>query len=365
MTQPARIPVAIIGGGPAGATIAHRLAVAGVPSLVVERTAGSGNPVGETLAPTIQPLLARLGLAGALAASAPLPAWGNRSCWGGDALDERPVIAMPYGSGWHLDRPAFNAALLDAAEDAGARVLRRTALDGIAPLAGGGWRISLAGPRGPRIVDAGILVDAGGRSAPVARRLGVTRARAGSLVAAWTTLPRDPAIRDAATLVEATPRGWWYVAALPGDRFAAAWFSDPDLLAEDRPWTPEGWGALLAETRYTRDMLAGNMPSAATIGIAPAHPSRLDRVVGEGWIAVGDAAATHDPLSSMGIGSAMAVAAQGADALIAHLSGDALALPDYAARFAPREERELRDLAAVYRLEQRWPDAPFWRRRNG
>ena len=57
-----RATVAVIGGGPAGASAALTLARHGIPALLLEQSDGSGNPDGECLAPTANPLLHRLGL---------------------------------------------------------------------------------------------------------------------------------------------------------------------------------------------------------------------------------------------------------------------------------------------------------------
>src|SRR3954453_14001940 len=126
MTGSDRAAVAVIGGGPAGVSAARELARCGVATLLLERSDGSGNPVGECLAPSANALLHRLGLYDALFASGALPSHGNRSSWGGDgALLDRDFLREPLGHGWHLDRPRFNAILLDAAASAGVTVWRR------------------------------------------------------------------------------------------------------------------------------------------------------------------------------------------------------------------------------------------------
>jgi 2-polyprenyl-6-methoxyphenol hydroxylase-like FAD-dependent oxidoreductase len=363
VSEPLRTPVVIVGGGPAGCAAALRLGEAGVPSLILERTGGEGNPLGESLAPTIGPLLDRLGVADAPERSGALPGRANRSCWGSTRVDERPHLASPYGTGWQLDRPAFNATLLDAAARAGATVLRNAPLRFIAPLPGGGWRLGVSGGEGPRTIEAGFAIDAGGRAAPLARRLGVRRIRHDALTAAWTVQPVERMLGPA-TLVESVEHGWWYAAPVPGGRVVVALFSDPCLIATHRAWQPQGWMRLLADTTLlSGELREAGMRLPERVRMAAAGPSRLERAAGEGWLAAGDAAATHDPLGSHGIGSALATAIQGADAVLALLAGNAAALEDYAARFAPRHDAEGRQVRAVYALERRWPDAPFWRRR--
>ncbi len=116
--------VAVIGGGPAGASAALTLACHGISTLLLEQSDGSGTRDGECLAPSANALLHQLGLYDTLLTTQPLPSHGTRSSWG--ALASRDFLLDPHGHGWHLDRPAFNAALLQSAEHAGGVVRRRS-----------------------------------------------------------------------------------------------------------------------------------------------------------------------------------------------------------------------------------------------
>ena len=95
-----------------------------------------------------------------------------------------------------------------------------------------------------------------------------------------------------------------------------------------------------------------------------ARSSRLDMVVGPGWLATGDAAYSIDPLSGRGIASALLTgraAGETARAMIAgDTHGDAMAYPqliDELHRDGFTRQTE------AYEDERRWPQAPFWRRR--
>jgi flavin-dependent dehydrogenase len=87
--------------------------------------------------------------------------------------------------------------------------------------------------------------------------------------------------------------------------------------------------------------------------------------MGDGWIAAGDAAAAYDPLSSHGIGSALAGGRQAADAVAAHLDGDGAAFTNYRERLLAEYARYLWTRDGYYRDERRWSGAPFWERRHG
>jgi flavin-dependent dehydrogenase len=97
----------------------------------------------------------------------------------------------------------------------------------------------------------------------------------------------------------------------------------------------------------------------------PASSSRLDRFGDVDWLAVGDAAATQDPLSSEGILVAMESGLEGAAAAARVLRGDRDGLAAAAAQRETRWLGYLDQLCRHYGMERRWPDAPFWRRRTG
>lgn len=361
-----RIAVAVIGGGPAGAAAAVALARWGVPVLLIERGDGSGNQFGETLAPTATPLLQRLGLYDALLASGPRPSFANRSLWGGDGtLAEHNFVHSPYGPGWHLDRTAFNRALLAAAETAGADCRLRTRFNRAERTSAGHWLLHIDGPAGCERIAAALVIDASGRAATFARRQGARHRRYDRLTAVVATLAPAQPVVESTTLVEATETGWWYSAPLPNDYLVTAFFSDPDLLGDGRSWRPDGWWAQLASSRETRERVAacgGALTGAPRI--AAAGSALLVPIAGAGWLAAGDAAAAYDPLSSHGIGSALAAGQRAATAAMSYLAGDESALTAYAGRVSAAFADYVRLWLAYYADERRWPAAPFWRRRH-
>lgn len=154
MTRTDQAVVAVIGGGPAGASAALELARCGIETRLLERSNGSGNPVGECLAPSVNPLLYRLGLDEVMLRSGALPSYSNRSAWGGDGTPvDRDFLREALGHGWHLDRPAFNGALLDAVEAVGVPVWRQTRMTSLTR-AGDTWEIGTVSPCGARTLHA-------------------------------------------------------------------------------------------------------------------------------------------------------------------------------------------------------------------
>jgi flavin-dependent dehydrogenase len=199
----------------------------------------------ESLPPGTAELVEEIFGAGAFRPEDHLPAYSNRSRWGSDELETADFVFNPLGHGWHVDRRAFDAALLDAVRELGVHVVER--------------RLRAA-------PEAGFVIDASGRSARTARARGSRRVRADGLVAVFREAPRE----GSATTVVSAEDGWSYTS--PG---VTAFLTDADLLPR----------------------LPGCVTDAST--------SWLDRLAGPGWAAAGDAAVAFDPLSSQGIVTAL------------------------------------------------------------
>jgi len=363
----AHVDVAIIGGGPAGASAALSLARTGLRALIVERRPQRQSRAGESLAPSATTLLARLGLLPAFLATEPLPCYANRSSWGGDGrLVDYDFIRDPHGHGWHIDRQRFDQMLLDAAVAAGAGLQCGALLASPERRDGSPWLLKVQADGVVSRVEADFVIEASGRRAAFARRIGVHRTHLDRLVAAAAFLvPESRPGQDSTTLVEAVPEGWWYSALLRDGRLAAAFMTDPDLLGGLDARHKAGWLARLESTTHTRQRAAAvGCRLAGDPMVEAAGTSRLDRIAGEGWVAAGDAAAAYDPLSSHGIGVAIATGAQAARAAAASLRGDAKAPAEYAARNVAGFQRYLGMWRAYYADETRWPDSLFWSRRR-
>jgi flavin-dependent dehydrogenase len=81
-------------------------------------------------------------------------------------------------------------------------------------------------------------------------------------------------------------------------------------------------------------------------------------------VAVGDAAASYDPLSGQGVIRALQTGLSAAVAVMAAQDGRVHALDDYADGVAEDFRQYLRLRQEYYRAEQRWPASTFWRRRH-
>lgn len=294
------IDVAIAGGGPAASAAALTLARHGLSCTIIERRADNGAKPGESLPSNARPLLEQLGIS-ELLADGHLPCHGNRSIWGSEIVNELSFELTPYGHGWHLDRRRFERLLIDRTLAAGATRMTRTNIEYV-ERDGATWKLTHS--RGE--LSARFLLDATGRASALARRLGARRIfdEPPQIAYVWFLITDDEADPDSFTLVEADRDGWWYSALLPHRQLTIAFMTDPTTAAPSEP------------PPYTRQRLAARNYRVTTAMTVDAAGSRLDRAVGDGWAAIGDAASAYDPLSSYGITAALATGIHAAEAIV-------------------------------------------------
>lgn len=355
--------VLVVGGGPAGCATALALLRAGRSVVLMDRAAQPASRPGEVLPPAAWPVLDGLGLAGRFRDQYHLPAHVVWCRWGAGPAYQVDLTLHPYGCGWHLDRMRFDAMLRDAVRAHGGRIVCGAAR-GVRRDDDGRWLVGSSGPDNPGPVRAPVLVDATGRARALARRLGADHSSLDSLVglvAVGVAAPAAGPVR-VATVIEADETGWWYAGRLPGDRVVAAFLTDPDLLPTGRDRLPGFWRARLARTVLVSREWAG-VAGPASVRVAPAGTGRLAHPAGPGWLAVGDAAMSFDPLSGQGIGAALESGVRAGLLADRMLSGDADAHLDHVSAAEAVFRAHLRLRAHYYRQEERW-STPFWRRRR-
>jgi flavin-dependent dehydrogenase len=212
-------------------------------------------------------------------------------------------------------------------------------------------------------ITASYVIDATGRHAAFARTQGA-HATMDDHLTGLVAIFEGGADKHTATLVEAVEDGWWYSARLPENRLVVAFMTDADIIRAGHLHERETWLARLDETGPTRKRVADAQLLHGPVA-APAHSQILDPVAGDAWIAAGEAAIGFDPLSSMGIGYAMASGIQAARIAASTLGGgDGEHARLFAADVRKHYEAYLARRQAYYAIEKRWPESAFWMRRR-
>ncbi|KAI0825349.1 FAD/NAD-P-binding domain-containing protein [Trametes gibbosa] len=358
-------PVLIIGGGPAGCATALSIAqydtLNDLRVLVIDDSDPDASKIGESLPAPAKRTLSLLDpslptrLAEHTSNGLHSHCTGNASAWASTRLQETYALMNPYGAGWHLDRARFDETLREACAARAclrkgkfAAVRRLDERDGFC-----GWDVDAEmGSRGPiETFRARWVVDATGRRASVARKLGAKQRRHHDLLAFYVVFsstsdpdaspsdrhhPERQPDNDDRTLIEAAPAGWWYSARLPDHKRLVTYTTSPsdpsariarttpgflDMLASQTQHIARALGldaddadvavppayAPCTDTPFTRSTAAGSsvLEPCASWEPTATGPTRGIPTNGRGWCAVGDAALAFDPLSSQGMITAL------------------------------------------------------------
>jgi 2-polyprenyl-6-methoxyphenol hydroxylase-like FAD-dependent oxidoreductase len=353
----------VLGGGPAGTAFAITLAAAGRSVVVLDRSAPPANcRGGDVLPPEARPLLEELGVWERFRSGGHLASSGMLSGWGGEELVAKDFVWSPFGDAWHVDRNRFDEMLVSAAETAGATVHRATRPTA-ANTDGQSWRVEAVSNDPTVRLRADFVVEATGRSSSLARPPVVQRRAFDRLVGVVVTVAATASANgaDPRMLLEATESGWWYSAPIPGARLVVAWMTDPDVRGPAPGFLRERWPLELERTLHTRARVPADTVASPSVVAAN---SCWRRAAHERWVAVGDAAASYDPLSGQGVVRALQTGLSAAVAVMAAQDGRVHALDDYADGVAEDFRQYLRLRQEYYRAEQRWPASTFWRRRH-
>jgi len=360
------VDVAIVGGGPAGSATAMALAQLGIANvLVVEAGRYDALRIGESLPPGAIVPLQQLGVWNTFLDEGHETSLGGCAAWGADQLGYNPSLFSAIGAGWHLDRRRFDAMLARTVAGRGIAVRSGTRLEACRRDDGDGFRLLLSGNGEASEVTARFVVDASGARAILARHLGAARLIVDQLlcVAHFFERPGTGGFSKL-TMVEAVEYGWWYAAKLPEGRVVVVLASDPDIIKRERLLEQDAWLARLARTAHIWQHVAGCGFVEENRIVCAAPSFILDATGGPGWLAVGDAAAAYDPISSQGICKALADGIEAASAIAAYLDGNAAQLGERRAALALRFDAYLKSRDFFYGLERRWPNASFWKKRR-
>lgn len=361
--------VAVIGAGPAGSSAARRLALQGCRVVLVERSRFDAPRVGESLAPSVQPLLRELGVWREFLALNPTASYGTRSFWGDAHLQVHSHLVSRWGCGWHVNRRLFDSMLAESARSAGAKLLCGTNVVGCERSAGG-WTLTLRERTGeaprecPRPLRATVLIDATGRSSALAHWMGAQRIVLDSLVGVATEFTGVPTETEGYVMIEATPDGWWYTAPVPDGRLMAMLMTDGDVCGRSSLSSRHAWHRRLETTVETRRRVAEGAPSWGPRVFSARSQRLFRRDLRSAWLAIGDAALAVDPISGSGVVRALRTARAGAEAALAALNGQVVhAIASYETDRDKECMDYLQERAMYYGIEQRWPASPFWQRR--
>ncbi|MFC4121787.1 NAD(P)/FAD-dependent oxidoreductase [Nonomuraea zeae] len=336
--------VIVIGGGPAGSSVAGLLALQGIDVVLLEREKFPRYHIGESLITGCMGVLDELGVRERVEELRFIRKYGGSLVWGKDGrwnfkfTEGKPEHPHAY----NVRRADFDALLLARARELGARVYEEATVK--EPLIDDGRvtgvRYALRG--GPdQELHADLVLDASGQGRALGRHLtGIDWHEDLRNVAVWAYYQNGASLTGDETgniFIEHVPGGWfWYIPLSDGTHSVG--FVTP--VAEAKAASielPALFETKIAESTHVKKLLAEGF-RVSGFRSARDWSYVCDRFTGPGWMLVGDAAGFVDPLFSTGVTLAMMAASAAAKAV-----PEILKNPDLEAAISERYEESYRE----------------------
>ena len=309
---PAECDVLIVGGGPAGATLAALLARRGRDVTLVEKSRHPRFHIGESLLPANVPLLQDLGLADDVARI------GMRKL-GVEFVSpnhEAPSVvefreawnrSMPFA--WHVRRSEFDELLFRHAGRLGARAIEGWRVERVDFDAAGALARVVGDNGSTQACRARYVVDASGRDTLLAGQLGTKRRNrrhnSAALYAHFTGARRLPEAREGHISILWFPHGWfWFIPLADGTTSVGAVCWPRYLKSRTKP-LPEFFRDTVALCPALHDRLKDAELVEGRIHATGNYAYASSRCTGPRWAMIGDAYAFIDPVFSSGVFLAM------------------------------------------------------------
>jgi flavin-dependent dehydrogenase len=327
-TAERRTGVAIVGGGPAGAALAIRLARRRIEATVFERTIEPRwRACGVYSSPLTRSWLLELGLDAARIETlvTRVPGLGIQTVDLTSPSATARLAYEGYGGACGIDRLAVDHELLLLAERSGAQVRRGATVRAI-DVQGrdarfGSVGLTVSTPSGPEAWRARLVVGADGPGSLVARAFRVQRQSRWLRRAGITFhVPALPGFGEDARMVIGD--GWYCgLCPVPGNRLNVGIVITEQRLrsALHRGHRPEPLAREVLARIPSFGSALESMPVLDSVCVALPLANGVSRRAGPGFLLVGDACGFIDPISGEGFARALRSAAWATDAIAKHL----------------------------------------------
>ena len=300
----------VIGGGPGGSTAATMLARQGARVLLLERERFPRDHVGESLLPASVPVLEELGVLPAVQQAGFLPKWGATMVWGKDKTPWSWYFKetnQQYPHSYQVWRPQFDLILLDNCRTVGVDVREKHRV--LEVLFDGERAIGVLyeaedGTR--RTESASFVIDASGQGGLLAHQLNMRQwdpfFRNLAVYAYFDGLHRLSDPNQTNIFIESYANGWlWTIPLHTGwASVGAVVDSSKSQQQLQRSGPLEFLMEQISQAPETAQMLREAKLTAGP-SVVKDWSYVSQRLVGDGYVLVGDAACFVDPLFSSGV----------------------------------------------------------------
>ncbi len=320
----------VIGGGPAGSTVAALVAQAGYSVLVAERETFPRFHVGESLMPETYWVFKRLGVLEQMRDSLFVKKVSVQFV-GRSGQASQPFFFDEHdprecSTTWQVERAAFDKLLLDNAAARGADCREATRVLEVLFDGNRAHGAQLQTSDGRRqSVQAKVVVDASGQQALLANALGLKRIHPQLKKAAvWSYYQgamRESGKHGGATVILQNRSGqaWFWYIPLSNGVTSVGVVRDRDALLRSGESPAEIFARELADCPALEQRLAG-ATRTDDFHVAKEFSYDTRQSAGDGWVLVGDAWGFIDPIYSSGVYFALKSGELAADAIVAALA---------------------------------------------
>ena len=322
----------VIGGGPAGSTVATLVAEQGHRVLLLEREAEPKFKIGESLIPATYWTFKRLGMLEKLRASH-FPQKYSVQFYSRSGKASSPFYFFqtnPHESAvtWQVLRSEFDEMLLDNATEKGVEVRRGISVREVLFEGNTATGVVMQNANGTReTLNATVIVDSTGQRSLIGRQLNLNTTEANLKMASLFTHyeggHRDEGLDEGATLILHTEEkdSWFWSIPLPYNRTSIGVVGELDYLLQNRR---DADGKLNAQKIFTEELekcapLKQRLEGAKQlfpIQTTKDFSYRASRIAGDNWVLVGDAFGFLDPVYSTGLFLAFKSGEMAADVII-------------------------------------------------
>jgi flavin-dependent dehydrogenase len=371
---PVRTQALVIGGGPAGSTTATLLARNGVDVTLLESARFPRYHIGESLLPSILPIMDLLGAREKMEAYGFTHKQGAYLEWGRESWPLNfGELAGNRTYAFQVIRSEFDHMLLQHAAEQGAHVfegveVRSLHFDGPRPVRAGYLLKSENGGAGEiGEISFDYLIDASGRNGVMANHYLHNRRfhdvfKNIAVWGYWKDYDRLGTGRTGDIAVGSIPNGWLWGIPLHDDTMSVGVVMHKDALAAKRHMSMEEIYCQAIESSPLLSRILENATLVSDLKTETDYSYTAEQFSGPGFFLAGDAACFLDPLLSSGVHLATFSGMLSAASISSIISGDVTeeeAISFFEKSYRQAYLRFLVFLSAFYDIN-RGKDAYFW-----